>query len=71
MLHLKMKNHFTQFFYKQRNSINDVITSPASSQTGEHHGLFWRHVTSCDVAWHNVIIEVLHYVLMVYYGAFQ
>ena len=56
-LKLNQKNIYTQFYYKQRNTVIDVITSPNSSQIVEDHGLFWRHLPSCDVAWLDVIIE--------------
>ena len=63
-LNLKAKTHLQAVFLKQktknkkRNSINVVITPPASSQISDNNGLFWRHLTSCDITWHSVIIEV-------------
>ena len=42
------KTFYMQFFYKQRNSFNDVKTSSASNQTGENHGLFWCRMIQCN-----------------------
>ena len=52
---LNQKNIYMQFYFKQQNSVIDVMTC---NQIVEDYDLFWRQLPSCDITWLNVIIEM-------------